>query len=266
MENSVLFLREAKKEVSGLIREALTITLCGYLAGWSEPAFAFRPFDGTDATVAAPGGLEIELGPAGLRREGSERTLIAPAITLNFGVAEGWEAVLEGQRQSALSSASVPTSLVENGAFLKGVIRDGVLQDKSGPSIATEFGVLLPGVNDEAGLGASWAAIVSYRFGPATVHFNAEAALSRRRHGEIFLSAIVEGPYAWSVRPVAEIAYDREAGIRETSSILVGAIWQLRENIALDFGVREGRTNDRGLTEIRAGVAYTLTLWRPGQN
>jgi hypothetical protein len=71
--------------------------LCGYFAGWSEPALAFWPFDGTDAAVAGPGELELELGPAGLLREGSERTLIAPAIAFNLGVAEGWEAVLEGQ-------------------------------------------------------------------------------------------------------------------------------------------------------------------------
>jgi hypothetical protein len=256
----------AKRWVSIFIRRTLTITLCGYFAGGSEAARAFRPFDGTDAAVAAPGELELELGPAGLRREGSERTLIAPMMAFNLGVAEGWEAVLQGQGETALSPASSPASLVENGAFLKGIIHEGVLQDKAGPSIATEFGVLLPGVNDEAGLGGSWAGIISYRFGPATVHFNAEAALTRQRHGEIFLSTIVEGPYDWKIRPVAEIAYDREAGRRETSSILVGAIWQLRDDIALDFGVREGRTNDRGLTEIRAGVTYTLPLWRAGHN
>ena len=106
----------------------------------------------------------------------------------------------------------------------------------------------------------------SYRFGPATVHFNAEAALTRQRHGEIFLSTIVEGPYDWVVCPIAEIAYDRETGIRETPSVLVGAVWQICDNLALDIGVRVGRTNDRGLTEIRAGVTYALPLWRPGHD
>jgi hypothetical protein len=38
------------------------------------------------------------------------------------------------------------TSVVGNGAFLKGVLRERSLQEKPGPSIATEFGVLLPGV------------------------------------------------------------------------------------------------------------------------
>jgi hypothetical protein len=239
------------------------ITVSGSVAGWSEPAQALRPFDGTDAAVAGVGELELELEPLGLLRQGPERTLIAPEMVLNLGVAEGWEAVLQGQGETALPPSSAGVSLVESGAFLKGIIRDGVLQDKSGPSIATEFGILLPGVNDESGFGASWLGIISYRFGPVTVHFNGGAALTRQGHGEVFLSTIIEGPYDWAIRPVAEIADDRETGIRETSSVLIGAIWQFRDHVAFDFGVREGRTNNRGLTEFRAGVTYALPLWRP---
>ena len=50
----------------------------------SVPALAYRPFDGTDAAVTDEGEMEIELGPAEYQREGSERTLIAPAVTLNY--------------------------------------------------------------------------------------------------------------------------------------------------------------------------------------
>lgn len=242
------------------------MTLLGLLAVRNEHALAFRPFDGTDAAVAGVGEFEIELEPAGLLHQGAERIFVAPAITFNLGVTEGWEVVLEGQGETALPPASARTNLVGNGVFLKGIVRDGVLQDKPGPSIATEFGALLPGIDDEAGVGESWTGIVSYRFGSAIVHFTAELALTRQNRGEGFLSTIVEGPYDWKVRPIAEIAYDREVGRRETSSALVGAIWQIRDNIALDFGVREGRTNNRGITEFRAGLTYALTLWRPGPN
>jgi hypothetical protein len=251
---------------SGFRMWTVAITVSGSVASWSESAHAFRPFDGTDASVAGVGEFELELEPLGLLRQGSERTLIAPQMVLNLGVAEGWDAVLQGQGETARPPSSANTTLVENGAFLKGVIRDGVLQGKSGPSIATEFGVLLPGVNDEAGLGGSWAGVISYRLGPATVHFNAEAALTRQRHGEIFLSTIVEGPYDWVVRPVAEIAYDRETGVQETSSILVGAIWQFRDDLAFDFAVRQRRRNNQSLTEVRAGVTYSFRLWRPGRD
>jgi len=38
------------------------------------------------------------------------------------------------------------------------------------------------------------------------------------------------------------------------SSALIGAIWQIYDDIALDFGIREGRTNNLFLTEIQAGL------------
>jgi hypothetical protein len=265
MERCISGIPAAERQAIGLKARALVLILSGFLAMRSEHADAFRPFDGTDAAVVGTGELEFELEPVGLLRQGADHTLIAPAVTLNLGLAEAWEAVLEGQGEPALPPASARTSLVGNGAFLKGVIREGVLQDKPGPSIATEFGVLLPGINDESGLDGSWAGIVSDRFGPATVHLTAELAVTRQSRGEIFLSTIVEGPYEWKVRPVAELAYDREAGRRKTSSALVGAIWQIGDNIALDFGVRQGRTNNLGITEIHAGLTYALPLWQAGR-
>src|SRR6516225_11930948 len=113
------------------------------VAAPSGPAFAYRPFDGTDAAVAAPGELEIELQPAGLEHEEGTQTLIAPWTVVNIGLSEGWEAVFEGRGETPLVPSG-PTELTMGGAFLKHVVVPGSLQDKSGPSIATEFGVLLP--------------------------------------------------------------------------------------------------------------------------
>ncbi len=73
------------------------------VAGGSSPAFAYRPFDGTDAAVAAPGELEVELQPAGVQQEQGTRTLIAPWTVLNIGLSEGWEAVFEGRGETPLS-------------------------------------------------------------------------------------------------------------------------------------------------------------------
>jgi hypothetical protein len=128
-------------------------------AAWSAPALAYRPFDGTDAAVAAPGEVEIELQPAGRLREERTTTLVAPATVFNYGLSEGWEAVMEGQGQSPLSSSG-PTSLTSAGAFLKHILQPGTLQDKTGPSVATEFGVLLPDSTGNSGVGASLAGIV----------------------------------------------------------------------------------------------------------
>jgi hypothetical protein len=84
---------------------------------WCNDAFAYRPFDGTDAAVAEPDTIEIELGPAEYVRQGDERMLIAPNARLNYGIAKGWEAVLEGQTAHGLSAAAHHTSQIENGSF-----------------------------------------------------------------------------------------------------------------------------------------------------
>src|SRR5262249_55097461 len=159
-------------------------------------------------------------------REGRQDTLVAPAAVINVGLASGWEAVFEGRGLIPLSSDE-RASLSDAGVFLKGVLRPGSLQEKPGPSIATEFGVLLPGIAAQPGLGASMAAIVSQRWDWGTVHLNASAALTREQRADGFLGVIVEGPSSWTVRPVAEIFVEREIGNARTLSALVGAIWRL---------------------------------------
>ena len=62
----------------------------------SGPAVAYRPFDCTDAAVAAVGEVEIELQPAGRLRDETGTSLIAPATVFNYGFSEGWEAMLCG--------------------------------------------------------------------------------------------------------------------------------------------------------------------------
>ena len=177
----------------------------------ATPALAFRPFDGTDAAVADTGKMEVELQPAGRLHDDSGTTLIAPATRFNFGLTEGWEGVLEGLVQTPLSPSG-PSSLTAAGAFLKGVVRPGSLQDKAGPSVATEFGVLLPDSIGETGFGASAAWIVSQRWDWGAIHLNAATTLTREHRGDIFLGTIVEGPGKWTVRPVAEVFYEKEFG------------------------------------------------------
>jgi hypothetical protein len=222
-------------------------------------AQAYRPFDGTDAAVADPGQVEIEFAPAEYLREGSVRTLLAPSAVLNYGFAPRWEAVFEGQVAHGLSGGLGGTSLVANGAFLKGVLREGALQEKSGPSIATEFGVLLPGIRDERGTGASVAGILAQQWAWATLHLNAAASLTRQQHADLFIGVIAEGPHDWPLRPVAEIFYQRDFGALRTSSALIGAIWQAQDDLAVDIGVRGARINDHMAGEIRAGITFAFT-------
>jgi len=147
----------------------------------SRPAFAYRPFDGTDAAVAERAQLEIELEPVGLLREGPDRFLVVPALIANVGIAERLEIVLEGRHHFLLGAAARPprTRFVDTGLSLKGVVRQGELQERSGPSVAIEVGALLPTLNDEAGVGAQAAVIVSRRFSRATIHLNGGVVFSR---------------------------------------------------------------------------------------
>ena len=215
---------------------------------FARPAAAYRPFDGTDAAVADLNEVEIELQPAGRLQTGPQSTLIAPEVVYNYGFAERWEMVLQGQVETPLSPGGGPSSLAATAAFLKYVVKPGVLQGQSGISIATEFGPLLPGINTDPGVGFSWSGIVSQRWDWGTAHFNVEANLTRDQHGEAFLDVILEGPSTWKVRPVAEVFYDKVWTQTETRSVLAGAIWQVRDDL-----------------ELRCRVSLRAGQWTPRQ-
>jgi hypothetical protein len=89
--------------------------LCAHI-GLFDTALAYRPFDGTDAAVADPGEMEIELQPAGAKSSGGQKTLIAPATVINYGFAKDWELVFEGRLETPLSTSG-PTSFTDGGAF-----------------------------------------------------------------------------------------------------------------------------------------------------
>jgi hypothetical protein len=222
-----------------------------------RPAAAYRPFDGTDAAVADLNQVEIELQPAGRLQTGSQSTLVAPAVVYNYGFAERWEMVLQTEVDSPPGSSS---SFAASGAFLKYVIQPGVLQGQNGISIATEFGPLLPGINNDPGVGFSWAGIVSQRWDWGTAHFNVEANLTREQHGEVFLDVILEGPATWKVRPVVELFYDKAWLETETRSALVGAIWQVRDDLSFDAAYRYALENGRAVNEIRAGLTFAFKV------
>ena len=240
------------------VRGVAGLAAAAVLACWSGAARAYRPFDGTDAAVADTGDVEIELGPVEHLREGAEHMLFAPDVRVNYGFASGWEASLEGDVAHGLTAGIPGTSLIESEALLKSVLHEGSLQEKPGPSIATEFGVLLPGINDEHGTGAILTGIASQRWDWGTLHLNAQSALTREQHADYFLDTIIEGPHDWPVRPVSEIFYESDVSLFRTGSALIGAIWQVRDNIAVDFAVRGARVNEHTTGEIRAGVTFAF--------
>ena len=236
----------------------------GLLLGWTPQAYAYRPFDGTDAAVADPGEVEVELQPAGAQWSREQNLLIAPAVVYNYGLTENWEVVLESQLNTPFAPSG-PTTLSASGALLKHILRPGVLQDKSGPSIATEFGVLLPDSNGDSRFGASIDTIVSQRWDWGTAHLNIAAELTRDQRADVFTDVILEGPSKWVVRPVAEFFYEEEFGRAHTLSGLVGAIWQVNDKLSFDVGFRHADTNGSNVNEIRAGltVGFMAPFGRP---
>lgn len=226
----------------------------------SGPALALRPYDSTDADVAKQGEFELELGPVGRRREDSKRIEVAPAVVGNFGLAGDRELVIQGQREVALDRGpgEPRSAIVDNGVFIKQVLRQGALQDASGPSVATEYGLLLPSVRGEKGTGFSVAGIVSQRSDAVSVHFNAVLEWTREHEPGLFLGAILEGPRAWTVRPVAEVFGEQASGSPRTTSGLVGAIWRYREGLSFDVGIRKAHDGSETVRDLRLGLTWTF--------
>ena len=183
-------------------------------------------------------------------KQGSDKSLVAPATVVNIGFENRWEAVFEGNGLFPVSPAG-PFEITDPGISLKHVLVPGSLQDQTGPSVATEFGVLLPEVNGDQGYGASLAGIVSQRWDWGTLHFNAAASSTRDQNTDLFAGLILEGPAKWIVRPVAEIFYEEEVNQSHTISALVGLIWQVRDNLSFDVAYRHAMTDGQPVNEIR---------------
>lgn len=236
----------------------IVIALCGMSGG----ALAYRPFDNTDADVAKLDEFELELGPLGYLREGDNRWLVSPAVVANWGISGDREIVLQGQGQTLLGSdqSDPRTSVTDTGLFLKQVLRKGVLQDESGPSVAMENGILFPELNGPSGTGFSSDVIVSEKSDFGAIHFNTVFTYMRDHHPDLTVDGIFEGPDAWTVRPVAEIygEQERTAGVR-TFSKLIGAIWRVNEQLSFDIGVRQARTGNEPAHEVRLGLTWTFS-------
>src|SRR5437763_13726549 len=164
-------------------RSAAIILACIAVA-LPRPAFAYRPFDSTDAAVAAEGEMELELGPLGFLKTGADRFLVTPG------------------------------------------------------------------------------AIFSQHWKPVTLHVNGEVTLTRAGNLDLFGGTILEGPRERAVRPVVESFVEREFGAASIVSGLAGAIWQLKEGLAFDLGLRAARVDTNTALEVRAGLTWAASLWR----
>jgi hypothetical protein len=84
-------------------------------------------------------------------------------------------------------------------------------------------------------------------------------ARTREHEPDVFLGTILEGPFAWTVRPVSEIFTDRPRDGPRTDSLLVGAIWRVREGLSFDAGLRSARVGSEAVHELRLGLTWAFS-------
>src|SRR5262245_30997225 len=112
-------------------------------------AAAYRPFVSTDAAVAEPGDVEVELGYVGFRQNHGRSTIIAPTVIGNLGLVRDLELVAETKATHQLDGAH-RSQAEDTAVSVKWVVREGALQDRgTGPSLALELSLLVPTATGE---------------------------------------------------------------------------------------------------------------------
>jgi hypothetical protein len=191
--------------------------------------------------VADPKEFEIELGYFNLERGRHDNTITTPSLVLNYGFVTNWDP----------------------GLFVKGVLKEGVLQDKPGLSIAVEAGVLLPStLPHEHGVGLQAIGIVSGKVTPVTVHVNGGGGLDRDDlHPFGVWGVIAELEVHPKLRLVGEVNGESIQDARPNNSALLGVIWQpTSANLFLDAGVRHRISQAAPEWQFTMGLTFGFSL------
>ena len=178
-----------------------------------------------------------------------------PSLIYNYGLTDTWEVIAEFDIQIYKEGDDDNRELKDPAIFLKGVLQEGFLQDKEGPSIAAEFGVLLPStVNGEHTTGLEAIGIYSGKISDFVYHLNFGGELDRKdfKLNGIW-GAILEYPLDDKFRVVGEINGTFQSRGLPSNSGLIGFIWELGE-IDLDFGIRRGFSSTASDWELTTGI------------
>jgi hypothetical protein len=234
---------------------------CAVVLLIARPALAYRPFDSTDAAVAARGEIEIECGPIGYLVEGPDQFIVVPAAIVNLGLPNRWEIVVEGKNFVQVNSATPHNrQYVDDSALsVKRVMRSGGLQDHRGASLAIEASLLLPTAPDEHRFGSALTGIVSQQWSWGTLHVNEAVVLTQDQHWTTVSGAILEGPARWRIRPVAEVTGETA---NRSFTALGGAILTVTDRLSFDAAFRLAQAPDGHGQEFRAGFTWGFATRR----
>jgi len=245
---------------------ARALTACLLLVGLLVPpsCWAYRPFISTDAAVADPQEVEVELGYFTLERDKGENSFIIPRVVLNYGLFRNWEAVGEF---AVLRSPDGEVNLIDPALSVKAVLKEGVLQEKNGISIAVEVGLLLPSTEKgERHFGFEGTGIASGKLGPFMLHVNGGLGVSRSTGDVVGIWGVIgELPLSNGLRLVGEVNGEKPRREDQRDAGLLGVIWQpwSSKNVSFDAGVRRGFTSAAPDWQFTMGVTFGFSVSPP---
>jgi hypothetical protein len=223
-------------------------------------AWAYRPFVSTDAAVADFKEMEIELGYFNWARDRGKNTFIVPKVVLNYGLVQNLEVVGE-------FSVEVPprgsVQLGDPALSLKAVLKEGVLQEKSGVSFAVEAGPLLPSTSrEENRFGFEASGILSGKLAPFTYHLNFGGGVDRAQTNPFLIwGVIAELPITSKLRLMGEINGESVRGNSPDNSALIGVIWKSPlSNLSIDAGIRRGISSAAADWMFTTGLTFSFSL------
>jgi len=235
----------------------------------SARAHAYRPFISTDADVAVYRTIELEEGYFGLGRDDGRTHGQAPQTVINYGFHPGFEAVGQFFMDEPPDG---PTRVVDAELSVKNVLRRGVLQGATGPSVAMESVLLLPGSAGESRSGsaaedqphAGWeeSGILSHKLANMTFHWNGSVGVDQSASLPFAAwGLIAEKPLFFDLRAVSEYYGEDVRGRTPDNSILFGFIWSSGWHDAdFDFGARRGLAAISAAWFVTAGISIPFAV------
>ena len=224
-------------------------------------AWGYRPFVSTNAAVEESNEVEVQLGYFALKRiEGKTRPVI-PQVELDYGILGRFEA--EGEFEIEEPPDEDDIQLDDAEFSLKALVREGVLQEKNGPSIALEMGLLLPSTEEEErDLGFKGFGVLSEKLSFFTCHINLGGGLDREDRNPFALWGVIgEAAVSPTFRFVGEFNGEHPEGGSYDNSGLLGFIWlSTALNSFFDLGVRKGISGEAPDWEFTTGVTFSFSL------
>ncbi len=241
------------------VKTATIRLLCICLALAPLKVAAYRPFESTDADVVDQGETEIELGYLNWEQLPGDDLYLTPQIVYNYGISNTLELVAEFEVEHPADGKS---ELVDPAIFLKGMWREGVMQDKTGFSLAWEAGLLLPSsIEGEDRTGFEAIGILSGQISSVTYHINFGGGLDRVDHTSFGLWGVIgELPLQDNLKLVGEINGESLRGERAETSALLGVVWEPSSSsgLSLDAAVRRGLSSNTPDWAATIGVTFSF--------